>query len=146
MILFKHLCRRVAPGLGLGLVLVLLSGCGSGGAGAPVKGTVTFDGETVDGGAIVFVPEGEKRPSSGGPIVAGHYSLEGDKAPVPGSYRIEITWKKPTGKMIPTPGDPGNEMEETIQVIPARYNLKSKERVVVKPGQNTFDFALTKDP
>jgi hypothetical protein len=129
----------------LPFVLILVSGCGYGNSDSvPVKGTVTFDGQKVDGGAIVFVPEGEMgtRLKRGGPIVDGAYALPAGKGPLPGLYRVEITWNKKTGKQIDDPGDPGNLKDETVQVIPAKYNTESKEKVEVKTSPNTFDFAL----
>ena len=53
------------------------------------------------------------------------------------------TWKKPTGKKVPTPGDPGTTMDETAQVIPPQYNTQSKLTADIKSGSNTADFALT---
>jgi hypothetical protein len=125
--------------------LFMVSGCGYGNSSSvPVKGKVTFKGENVDGGVILFVPEDESGPriKRGGPIVNGAYSLEAGKGPVPGVYRVEIIWNKKTGKRIDTPGDPGHPMDETVQVIPSQYNKDSKEKVEVKPSENTFSFDL----
>ena len=64
------------------------------------------------------------------------------RGPAPGSYRVEIIWQKKTGRKVDTPGDPGVKMDETFQVIPAKYNTSSTETVTVKSGDNTFNFDL----
>jgi hypothetical protein len=130
----------------LGLALLLTAGCGSrGGNRAAVSGAVTFDGQPVDGGAIVFLPQGDgpaDRPKSGAGIEAGRYAIPAEKGPAPGKYRVEIRWPRPTGKQIPS-DDPPNLMDETRQVIPDKFNSRSELTCDVQPGKNNFDFPLT---
>jgi uncharacterized cupredoxin-like copper-binding protein len=126
--------------------VVLLSGCGSGGPTA--EGTVTLDGQPVDGGTIVFVPSGNegaegKRPPASGEIKAGKYVVDSTHNLKTGQYRVEITWNKKTGKQIVNASDPPNKIDETRQVIPRKYNKESKTTVEVKPGSNKFDYPLT---
>jgi hypothetical protein len=133
--------RRAAHGLTLALVLISLAGC----SGRPaVQGTVTFDGASVDDGAISFVPAGGA--GSAGPVgvkvADGKYTIGGDRGLAPGSYRVEITWKKKTGKTVPTPGDPAVQMPETKQVIPPRYNTRTELTADITSGSNTKDFEL----
>jgi hypothetical protein len=130
----------------LGLTLLLPTGCGlQGGHRVAVSGAVTLDGQPVEGGAIVFLPEGNgtnDRPKTGVTIEAGKYTIPAEKGPALGKYRVEIRWQKPTGKKIPS-DDPPNLMDETRQVIPDKYNSRSDLTCEVQPGKNTFDFALT---
>jgi hypothetical protein len=133
-----------SPGRGrallLALALVGLAGCGG---GASIQGTVTLDGAPVDGGAIRFTPSGGEGTASGvgAPIVGGKYSITGQKF-APGSYRVDINWKKPTGRQIPTPGDPGMKMDETAEAIPATYNSRSTLKEDLTAGSNTKNFDL----
>ena len=134
------LVRRRGPlALLLALGLAALTGCGQ-----SVQGTVTLDGNPVDGGTISFTPKQEGGPGTkaGGPIVGGKYSLNGGKAPASGSYRVDISWPKPTGQRIPTPGDPEVQMDETAESIPANYNSASTLTADVKTGSNVIDFEL----
>jgi hypothetical protein len=133
--------RRGATFLTLAFVVLVAAGCGS----PTVTGQVSLDGQPVDGGSIAFVPIGSGSTIQvGGEIVRGTYTLTGARAPRPGSYRVEIYWNKTTGKKIPAPGDEGNFMEETLQVIPTRYNTKSELMADIKgTGKDTFDFALS---
>jgi hypothetical protein len=138
--------KRLLVGAFLGLALLLAAGCGSrSGNRLAVSGTVTLDGQPVDGGAIVFLPQGDgasDRPKTGAGIEAGRYAIPVEKGPLPGMYRVEIRWPKPTGKQIPS-DDPPNLMDETRQVIPDKYNSRSKLSCDVQPGKNNFDFPLT---
>jgi len=126
----------------LALSLLVLSGCSR---RAAVEGAVNFAGAPVDGGRIIFNPteEGGKVPPVSADIVGGKYSLPAASGPVPGQYRVEITWKKKTGKQIDTPGDPGVKMDETVEAIPPTYNgAKTTLTADVKSGANKIDFDL----
>ena len=133
--------RQAARGLALILALLGLAGC----SGQPsVQGTVTFDGTPVDDGAISFVPTGGGTGGAGtvgAPIVDGKYTVAG-KGVAPGSYRVEIIWRKKTGRKVPTPGDPGNMIDQVVQAIPPQYNTNSTLTRDIKPGTNTLDFDL----
>jgi hypothetical protein len=128
----------------LGLSLCLAAGCDGTGGRVPVAGTVTFDGQPVDGGAIAFLPEGEgdgDRPKPGTRIDEGRYAILARKGPVPGVYRVQIHWAKKTGKKVPFDSPPVL-IDETRQVIPEKYNTQSTLRVEVHSGSNAFDFDL----
>jgi hypothetical protein len=93
----------------------------------------------VDGGQIVFVPKtGKDRVTAD--IVGGKFSLSSGRGPVAGSYKVEIVWRKKTGRQIDTPGDPGVKIDETVDAIPAQYNTKSTLTAEVKSSGNTFTF------
>ncbi len=127
--------------------VALLSGCGS--SGPIAEGTVTFDGQPVDGGTIAFIPvgnndgpEGKRLPASGD-IKAGRYYVDATHHLRAGQYRVEITWKKKTGRQVVDPSDPPNKIDETRQVVPWKYNKNSKTTVDVTPSSNAFDYKLT---
>jgi hypothetical protein len=127
----------------LAAALFVLTGC-SGGRPA-IEGTVTLNNEPVDGGTITLVPVGkdhQNRTPVSIPIVGGKFALLAGKGPKVGEYRVEIVWKKKTGKKVPVPGDPGNEMDETVEAIPPKYNTESMEKVEVKSSGNSFNFPL----
>ncbi len=124
------------------LVLGLIVGCG-GGPRSAVAGKVTYAGEKVDQGGIVFLPaeEGSALLKATGQIHAGHYQFDRQSGPQPGKYRVEITWRKKTGNKVP--GEGGHPRDELVPGIPAKFNTESQLFVDVKPGNNTFDFILT---
>ncbi len=144
MILCKYL--KPAPA---SLILVLLcfamSGCGSN-TRVPVEGSVTLEGQPVDGGTITFAPEeyienGTTRTVVTADIKGGKYSLDASHGAEPGKYRVEIYWKKKTGRHVPSEEPPGTK-EEVLNYIPRPYNEGSRTVVEIKSGGNKFDYAL----
>jgi hypothetical protein len=94
--------RVVATPLVLGVLVlgvlvlgVLVLGCGEvdGVRRYHLQGTVTYDGEPVPGGLIMFEPDreqGNSGPATGAPIRNGVYSLPRDKGIVQGPHRVRI--------------------------------------------------------
>jgi hypothetical protein len=104
---------------------------------------VSYEGELVEQGGIAFLPTAEnpgKTFRATGTIQNGHYDLDSTRGPAPGSYRVEIFWHKKTGRK--TPGENGRPKDETVQIIPGKYNVNSELTADVKPGRNTINFDL----
>jgi hypothetical protein len=125
--------------LALAAALIVVSGCSN---RATVEGTVTLDDRPVDGGVITFAPTDGKGKAVSADIVAGHYVLQSAQRPAHGSYRVEIYWKKKTGRQVEVPGDPGHRMDQVVQLIPPQYNTQSTQLAKVKSRSHTFNFAL----
>jgi hypothetical protein len=123
-------------------LLALGAGC-SGGSPASLKGKVSYDGQPVDNGGILFLPADE---SSGVKLAAaienGEYVIPAERGAVPGVYRVEIRWSKKTGKQIPS-ADPGMTVEETKEALPAQFNTNSTLSREIKAGENMLDFELS---
>ena len=92
----------------LAIALLLSSGCGSGDKG-PVRhrisGTVTFDGQPVPQGNILFSPDASKGntgPAAYAKIVDGKYDTasEGAMSPTAGEYTVDIE-----GTAVQAPGE-----------------------------------------
>ena len=83
---------------------VVIASCGSHeeafGKRYPVSGTVTYNGQPLEKGAISFVPD--KGAGATGAIEKGSYTLssggEGDGA-LPGKYKVTITAKEDTNEI-----------------------------------------------
>jgi hypothetical protein len=139
---------RLTFALLCGFLLLVMTGCGGASPDdrLPVQGTVTFDGQPLDGGVIVFLPQGEgadKRIKTGGDIVKGKYAVKAGKGPNPGLCRVEITWKRKTGRKFANNDIGGPPIDETTQGLPAKYHSQSILTAEIKPsGSNTFDFDL----
>ena len=117
------------------LLAVLAVGCGpSGPKTYPVSGTVTFNGEAVRKGHIVFSPLDRSTAPDAGEIRNGEFSLQA-KA---GQKRVEILADREVGKM-----DPVMHTIPRESYIPEKYNTQSiLEREVVPDGENKFVFEL----
>jgi hypothetical protein len=119
-----------------------LAGCGGGGNGPklyPVSGTVTFNGEPLKEGRIVYrlSGAGSSGRSYSGPIADGAYKLESE----PGSAVVEITaYREVPGKFDRSNGDPVPLKE---MYIPRKYNAATTLKAEVKPDSNTDKFELT---
>lgn len=142
-------CQQAAR-LGLGVVLVLggVVGCGKSGTAPTVKvsGTVTYNGQPVEGASVAFVPE-NGRPASGETDASGKFTLStfetGDGA-VPGKHTVTIS--EPSE-------DPSGEGEEDYSMpdesagrFPAKYgDLGTSDFTadVKEGGEGDFTFNMT---
>ena len=129
-----------------GLLAVCL-GCG-GNDLTTVEGTVTFDGQPVEAGSIVFEPADGAGPAAGGTIEQGKYRLAGDAGVVPGQKIVRISAVRNTGQQVEAgpPAPEGTMIEEVEQYIPIQYNRNTTLTAEVPPGQVTLDFALEASP
>ncbi|HUT94747.1 MAG TPA: carboxypeptidase-like regulatory domain-containing protein [Thermoguttaceae bacterium] len=142
------LALRSLLGSLLVLVSLLAAGCGgSDGKLAPVKGTVTLDGEPLAEARVEFDPDP-------GEVVRGKStgSASYGKTDSSGRYTLQYTHEKQgalVGKhtvRITTRGmtvDPDGKEVLVPERLPPKYHLNSELTAEVKPGSNTFDFPLS---
>lgn len=122
-------------------LLVVLAGCG--GDNGPklfrISGTVTFDGQPVKDGDILFVFEDSKLGPDAGKIVDGKFSLMA-KA---GKTKVKITAARElAGK--PIKGAMGENLKPSEQFIPACYNDATQLTAEIPAnGPNGIEFLLT---
>ncbi len=133
------------------VTLLLLSGCGSGQRTLCVWGEVSFDGNAVGQGEIVFRPvEGTSGPATGGTIEKGRYEVPAVVGlTAGGTYRVEIIGLAPSGRTIANPLGPAGEPIEALENhIPPEYNTQSILKVTVSPdvAKNRHDFRLKAGP
>lgn len=122
-------------------VVGLAAGCAPvGPQPVTVSGTVTYNGEPVGQGDILFVDPLGAIPAGGGRVTNGRYEF----LVLPGTKRVEVRGSR----SIPGTSNPmrggGPDVEE---LIPAEFYRNSKLTAEVTPdGPNTFDFPLTGMP
>ncbi|MDQ3332603.1 MAG: hypothetical protein M3552_18470 [Planctomycetota bacterium] len=136
----------------LSALFLSLAGCGAS-SDQPelgqVSGTIMLDGKPLSGVAVVFQPD-SGRPARGLTDTEGKYELTyiretlGTKI---GHNRVEIAPDEEGENPAESDGDvDGPTVQKPVKsgkpVIPARYNTRSELEADVKPGENTFDFAL----
>src|SRR5687768_16325932 len=122
-------CRIVLVSAGL---LAILSGCDRGPDIGTVTGTVTLDGQPVDGGLIRMVPsDGNSQPADS-VITGGEYSITMPLGP----KKVEIYWTKGGGGNVDTASQ-GNE--KVLQLVAAKYNTASTLNYTVEKGQAVKD-------
>lgn len=121
--------------------ILALAGCGEGPVGGPraaVRGEVTLDGQPLEQGSIMFLPAaGTSGQVTGGPILAGRYSIPAEEGVAVGVNRVEITAMKKSGKQVQDPfGPPGKTIEMEVPAVAARFNTASTLKLEVKVGDN----------
>ena len=113
-------------------LLALSVGCGASNPDGriPVSGTVTWKGESIQSGYIMFVSTSGGK-SSGAQIVDGSFDLSGNTGVPHGSYKVKITANRPSGRKIPDSDYPDQMIDDIEQYIPDRYNEKTELTLTV---------------
>ena len=129
-----------------------LSGCGGAENDQPdlglVKGIVSLDGKPLTGASISFLPDAG-RTASARTDANGYYELTyirdtpGCKL---GHNKVIITTLMENAEDDSAlEGDDANTKVKPVkETLPAKYNTKTELEAIVKPGENNFDFKLTK--
>ncbi len=119
------------------LSALLATGCGGDGPEVvPVSGNVTWNGDPMPSGTIVFRPADGVARSEAGQIEEGYYSLD---VP-PGAKTVEITARRVVEGKFDT-SNPGEKVPLTEQYVPKEYNAETTLEADV--GDTTsFDFSL----
>jgi len=149
------------------LASVLAIGCGQQGADrpktVPVTGTVTHNGEPVEGATVAFQPVGGSKGAVGVTDASGKYALttfESDDGAVPGEYKVKVFKYKVEGSeggvadtdsadyVPPGMGEEGGQDDESgapENLLPAQYadpTTSGLTATVSEGGDNNFDFPL----
>ena len=112
---------------------------------ATVSGTVSFEGEPIKEGSIIFVPVvGVQGAPVQLEIRDGKYSSSADpkdsRGVVIGSNDVQIFSTKSTGKMVK---NPLNELvPEIVQAIPVKFNEQTELNREIKAGAQELNFDL----
>lgn len=122
------------------LALLVLPGCGSAPRDrAAVSGQVTFDGQPLESGQVVFEPRGQGRMAIA-QLVAGRYSIAAERGPTAGEYVVRITAARTTGEKASGGPTAGGELRDVYaQFLPAKYNEASELKVQIDPAQGDVE-------
>jgi len=129
--------------LGLLLLPILVIGCG--GSDTRISGTVSYDGEPISKGQIVFMPADGKGTPEGGEIVDGKYTV---KAISPGKKIVQISAAKESAAPVHNLEDMVGKGKNTTKistapVIPAHAE-GNNATIEILPGNNTQNFDMKK--
>jgi len=134
------------------LLAAVVIGCGRGDGLQRVvlNGAVSYGGEPVTDGTILFVPcDGTTGPSTAVKIVDGRYRADSNGGIPLGTYRVEIlAYRKNTAGRQPL--GPAPQMNSSLhanapqQYLPEKYNVRSQLKTTVEAGSKsaTQDFVL----
>jgi hypothetical protein len=126
----------------LGLLIyaaIIITGCSQGPTVGTVKGTITMDGQPLDGNALIrMVPKDSQSQPADCIVKGGAYSIT---MPV-GEKKVEIYWTKTDGPGKLDTASQGSE--KVVVLVPAKYNTETTLTYTVEKGTHTKDFDLTK--
>lgn len=122
------------------------AGCGEPGPKRhPLSGTVSWEGQPVDDGIILFNPSpGTTGPVAAGPIRKGKYALTTANGPVAGRHRVEIRGMRMPDRQPQVFASPSEAFDPREQYIPAKYNTASTLEVEIDSTTKTLDYKLAK--
>lgn len=110
--------------------------CDSGLDKVVLTGTVTYQGELLPNGDIMFCPvDDTPGPVAGGPIKNGQYTVEGKDGVVVGAHRVQIRAYRPwTGSTLPPEKRNDPELRRLMagsreQYLPDKYSSPQSELI-----------------
>lgn len=122
--------RPIPPGVLVAAVgVVLLAGCGpSRPTTLPVRGTVTLDGQPVEGAQVMLVPDEGGRPGQGITDGAGRFTIgtfTASDGALPGRHAVTVVLRRVSGVSTDPDGlegdiQPGGPQIEWL--VPRRYS------------------------
>lgn len=133
----KACLRSFLLALSIAAVSLTAGGCGNSSGSVHVTGVVTFQGQPVESGEIIFTPQEDGQPSAAGKIEQGKYECQ-----VPaGPSSVRITAYRPVPGKFDT-SNPGEKTPVVEMYIPAKYNDRTTLEVTVDRASPTLDFKL----
>ncbi len=146
--------------IGCSILVLVFVGCGETGdadrpATAPVTGSVTYNGQPVEGATVTFMAgSSEGRGAVGTTDASGKFQLttfEAGDGAIPGSYKVKIaktvgggpqTAEEAMALMESGAGPPTDEQKDEL---PVKYKDENTSGLTadVKDGDNDFPFELT---
>jgi hypothetical protein len=122
------------------LALVTTIGCGGAARDrVAVSGAVTFDGQPLSTGQVVFEPRAQGRMAIA-QLVDGRYSIAAQRGPTAGEYIVRITASRTTGEKATGGPTSGNELRDVYaQFLPAKYNEASELVVQIDPSKGDVE-------
>ena len=112
-----------------------------------INGAVSYAGQPIEKGEIVFEPVSTGIPMATGQIREGKFEIDAKDGPSVGSYivRVEGYRKKhdPTAKKHPYAAGNQEVGVTTEQFLPAKHNVESTLTVeITREGENVHNFDL----
>jgi hypothetical protein len=141
-------------------------GCGSKGPTmVQVHGTVTLDGQSVEGATVSLMPKSDSAPANNSMPASGTtdsagkftlYTLKPGDGTIVGSYSVTVSKIKIIGGQQGDPNNgkdgkrmlsgPSSQKVTTEYLIPQKYTMPGKsglDDVEVKPGMQSLELKLT---
>jgi len=123
------------------VALLFCSACDQGPPLGAVSGTVSYEGKPVEKATITFTHVTEGRTAFARTDADGHYQLkfsDGRRGALLGENAVAIETAR-------VGADENGEIVQFPETLPKRYNAESEITREIESGDQTLDFALTKE-
>jgi hypothetical protein len=121
----------------LAIVALAFVGCSNEPRQFEISGGVTYQGQPIADGQIVFEDEAPGQGKWPGTIKDGRYKLKATAGP----KLVRLSASKETGRIIE--GGMGAKIPELIPILPPQFNTQSQEKRTIEAKQpQTIDFNL----
>ena len=118
-------------------ILLLLVGCSNEPRQYEVTGAVTYQGQPIVDGQIIFEDEAPGQGKWPGLIKDGRYQLKATAGP----KLVRLSASRETGKILE--GAMDAKIPERVDILPPQFNSQSKEQRTVEAKEpQTIDFNL----
>ncbi|MEA1952433.1 MAG: hypothetical protein U9N87_13720 [Planctomycetota bacterium] len=113
--------------------------------GGDRESTVSFDGQPISEGSIVFDAANGRGQAAGGKIVDGKYKFSADAATFAGEKIVRVKAVRKTGRQVEAgpPAPPGTMVEEIVKYLPKIYDSRQSplrcEVLASKTNQHNFE-------
>lgn len=123
------------------VVIALGGGCSQKDAKFEIRGRVSFEGEPISDGKILFMPKDESRPQAISKIANGEYVTASPGGVYVGGYNVQVFGYRGTGK-IQDLGEMFGKQEQQEQYVPAKFNRATELTVDITADKTEYDFDL----
>ncbi len=129
------------PLIVIACLAISIAGCDSKGDKFEIQGRVTFQGEPITEGKLLFLPVDQSRPQAVATISDGEYVTAEPGGVSVGRYKVQVFGYRKTGKVQDLGGLLG-EQEEQEQYIPVEFNRETKLTVEISSEEREYHFDL----
>ena len=125
----------------IGCLAIALEGCSKKDEQFEIRGHVTYQGQPIAEGKILFMPNDESQPQAIAKIVNGEYTTASPGGVFVGEYKVQIFGYRGTGK-VQDLGELYGTQEQQVQYLPAKFNRETELTVDISSEEAEYDFEL----
>lgn len=108
---------------------------------------MSYAGQPVSDGEIIFEPTGAGLPMVTGSIAGGSYKIGAEHGPAPGAYRVRIEgYRKKKAPGLPKHPYLGDQQEAGVvseQYLPPQFNSSTTLNAEITSEKSEYNFELT---
>ena len=120
---------------------ITLGGCGKKDERFEIRGQVTYQGEPIAEGKILFMPLDESRPQAIANILDGEYATASPGGVFVGKYKVQVFGYRGTGK-VQDLGELYGTHEQQLQYVPAKFNRETELTLEISSEESDYNFEL----